>query len=543
MAEQTTDEQKTPGAEPQEDSARVRPPRKSIILKTLPVIVIVLAVAVGVAYKMGVLKKYFPAAGSSEVVTKSEPAFTGIPPEKLLSTNQLLTSVGKAPGDQTDLQAGTQERSLTSEAEPKVESRAPEEDRAASPIPAEQPAVQAQQGAVTPSPGAAAQFAPKTVETPVIDSKVTSSPLERLDDGKGGQQAGPESPTPTDARKGPRKGNSEELVSGKTSVQEKSKKFGAGKGADGPHPAESKLPAQVDRGRPEQFQLPGSLLIRIHSYTGTTVKWGLMVILDDSDSMARQLKPWNPNRSEAAAGLVAKLAEVTTPGSRMAIRDFACGKSSDDKKKGRCLSHVLYEWNDAPFKQLKEKLQEAKPGGQTNPCAAAAFVAKQDLKGGQGLTPRILLVTNGAAKCDFKEVLKALDRTESKEKPVVDVVALGLSKKRERGYSTVAKKSGGVFLRADSPAEIGHVISRYEKILNTKAMEKVEVRGEKSVFTVNPGEELTLAPGSYTVVLPLVAGIQAPKRTVSNVKINSGEPNVMEVRVKKGKLTVQAGKK
>jgi hypothetical protein len=476
--------------------------------------------------------------------TKGEPAFTGVPPEKLLSTNQLLTSVGKAPADQTDLQAGTQEKSLSPEAEPRVETRAPEEDRFAPSIPAEQPAPRAQLAPGAPLAGATSQYAPKTVETPVTDSREPSTPPERIQMTKSSRETGTaETPTPIDVRKGPRKGNSEELISGKTTVREKSRKPGADKVAEVAHPVENKQPAQGDRSRPEQFQLPGSLVVRIHNYTGTTVKWGLMVILDDSDSMARHVKPWNPDRSDAAQGLVSKIAEGVTPGSRMAIRDFACGKSGEDKKKGRCLSHTLYEWNDAPFKQLKDKLRESKPGGQTNPCAAAAFVAKQDLKGGHGLIPRILLVTSGAAKCDFREVLKALDRADSKDKPVVDVVALGLSKKRERGYSTVAKKSGGVFLRADSPAELDHIISRYEKILNAKAMEKVEVRGEKSVFTVNPGEELTLAPGSYTVALPLVAGIQASKRTIPNVKINSGEANVMEVRVKKGKLAVQAGKK
>ena len=74
-------------------------------------------------------------------------------------------------------------------------------------------------------------------------------------------------------------------------------------------------------------------------------------------------------------------------------------------------------------------------------------------------------------------------------------------------------------------------------------MDKIEVRGEKIVFSVNPDEDITLAPGIYTVVLPSIKGLAEFKRSVPNVRIKSGEGTVMTVKLSKGKASVKIGSK
>ncbi len=72
-------------------------------------------------------------------------------------------------------------------------------------------------------------------------------------------------------------------------------------------------------------------------------------------------------------------------------------------------------------------------------------------------------------------------------------------------------------------------------------MEKIEIRSDKASLTTTPGQEITLVPGSYSVVLPVVAGIQPSKRRIEHVKISSGQTT--EIEVKRGRPIVKIGKK
>jgi hypothetical protein len=289
-----------------------------------------------------------------------------------------------------------------------------------------------------------------------------------------------------------------------------------------------------------RFELPGSLTVAIKDYEGSVVKWGMMVILDDSVVMGKKSKIWSPTRSAVAASLVTKLSKSLTPGSRLAVRDFMC---SQKRGRGNCLSHLLFDWADSPYKGLEEKLKKVGPAGRTDPCAAAAYAVKKDMSGLGQLARRLLIVTSGTTKCNPREIFQALGQHKPKQSVVIDVVGLGVPRRTVRGYATLARRAGGVFLKADNPGEVERILPRYKKLLHKRAMEKVEVRGEKAVFTVNPGEELTLAPGVYSVVLPLVASLRAAKRTISDIKIRSGETTVIEVKIRKGRPIVKIAKK
>lgn len=304
------------------------------------------------------------------------------------------------------------------------------------------------------------------------------------------------------------------------------------------------LPSESEK--VEQFQIPGSLVVTIHEYSGTMPKWALMVILDDSASMVRRIKAWGSSRFDTAVNFIAKLPDILPPGSKLAIRDFLCPKGEENKKSKitSCPARMLYPWTEAPFSALKEKLGQADGAGTTNPCADAVYSMKQDFSSLDGFTPRILMVTDGTGKCSVEQVIKAIDTRGEKERIGLDVVAVGMHQKRMATFGKLAKSANGFFFSVDKPADVESAVARYGKILKTPVMEKIEVRGQKGlVVHVAPDQEITLTAGVYTVVLPLVAGIKPSLRVVDNIKINPGETTHLDVRVKKGRLMTKVSKK
>lgn len=305
------------------------------------------------------------------------------------------------------------------------------------------------------------------------------------------------------------------------------------------------LSASESEKRPEKYRLPGSLVINVEDYKGSLIKWGLMVILDDSRSMARNVKPWEPDRMNAAVDIVGKIPGILTPGSRLAVRDFYCGRQKG-KKRSRvplCLSHMLFSWGGPPFDGLQARLVAAAPGGRNNPCAAAAYALRKDFGGIGDVVPRLVIVSGGIGICNYRAVLHAVDQKGPRGRVRVDVVALGMSKRRERSYMALAKKSGGVFLRVEKPSEVRSVLAKYQEALKTPAMKKMQVIGEKSSFKVGNGEEITLAPGAYKIALPAMRGLPKDKLTIEGVKISSGENSILKVRIKQGRLLVKASKR
>jgi hypothetical protein len=121
----------------------------------------------------------------------------------------------------------------------------------------------------------------------------------------------------------------------------------------------------------------------------------------------------------------------------------------------------------------------------------------------------------------------------------VDVLALGIPLKRVPTYSMFAKKTGGLFLAVENPAQLEAALVRYKKALNVFTLEKIEIRNDKATVTVPPDEEIALVPGSYAVILPKIKGIADSHRAISNVKIKSGHVTMIEVSPKKGRASVR----
>jgi len=460
---------------------------------------IFVSVAIFAAYKADLLEPIIHWSGFQSADKSLSPVFTRLPGDDVISSGSTLAGVGKIPyGHHSVGPAVAFDQPVPQDGSGKTQSQSAVEISLKAPTSVLQSDAQTSKG-------------PMVVETPVIPNvkpplSDDTGKVETTAEGKGGESSAPKA-APTKPS-----GNKE-------------------------------TPDWQETTRSEQFQLPGSLLVRIQNYSGAPANWQLMVILDDSGIMLRQGKTWSPSRSKIAVNFVSKLPGTLPPGSKLAVRDFVCQKSNENNKKGPCLSHMLFDWSSPPFKQLKEKLENADWGGQTDPCAAAAYSVNHDFRSQGSLIPRILIVTGGATKCGFNGVVKAVESLETKDKLAVDVLALGINKKRLRGYSTLANKTGGLFMPVDKPADVDQFFSRYEKALKTKVMEKVEVKGDKTVSSISPFQEANLIPGSYTVVLPIVEGLHPSNRTISNVKIISGEVKIMDITIKKGRPIVREGKK
>ncbi len=288
--------------------------------------------------------------------------------------------------------------------------------------------------------------------------------------------------------------------------------------------------------RPDEFRLPGSVTVNMRGYSGAVLKWGLMVIYDTSSAMGKKVRSWNTTRSRVAESIILKLPNAVTPGSRVAVRDFQCGKGDVGK---RCPTRMLFPWGDAPFAELKDKLSHAKAAGKNNACAAAAYSLKKDFVNSGTLTPRILIITEGLSKCVYSEVLQAIEEHKEKNRIIIDVLFLGARKKKQDGYAAIVKRTGGVVMHIHGPHELDRTMKNYAKLLKAKTMEKIEIRGERIVYNTPPEEETTLAPGSYNIILPLVVGLHSSNRTIHNVKIAPGEARVLDVRIKKGRLILR----
>lgn len=539
MPENTVDKQNPAQGETSPEPRPDAPGKKPRKAKFFLIAVLLVAAALG-AYKLGGLSTAIRQSGGNDTKKVPQAAFGKLVEGNLISAAPLLEDVGRSPIDPSKVLFPAFTKPITPPDTQEKPEACPTGSKDVSPG---QPAIDAGDAAPGESPsneavppekegGPTATGGPMPAEKPVI---VSRGPV----DGKGPQKKA--SAEESKARAPKPEAGGEKKESAPQSPGESAAPKGPVAGISGESPPLSKLTSEPLKAKEPSYDVFGSLTVKIKNYKGSTVKWGLMVILDDSASMARKTKNWSPNRTETAVNLVEKLPEALTPGSKLAIRDFTCGNST--KKRGFCLSHTLFDWSPSPFKELKDKLATLKNEGKNNPCAAAAYAIKKDLGGLGDLVPRILVVTNGLTKCSYLEVVKAVNSHGEKKKPIVDVVGVGMGQRNARGYASLAKRTGGVFLRAERPSDIDKVLGRYGQILKTKEMEKIEVRGEKTVLTAALEDEISLTPGTYRVVLPLVGKLNPSYRSIPDVKINSRESKIIVVRIKNGRPTVKIGKK
>ncbi len=471
------------------------------------------------------------------------PVIGGGSSHDLFSPPNLLDKVGKSPGDGSRSPSPESERAALAPEMRDVAACPPGQSPARIGEPGSRDAITVRTDPSRPEEPTTGSHTPQLVETPVV---VTKEPVpEETVRGKR-ERASKRKKQEKVAAKSPDLPADKAVPAGDAAADKGAVIEAAARKEPADADIVSKKPAEVEiGGKPEQYELPGSLTVNIKNYRGAKVKWGLVVIMDDAAAMGLKSKTWEPNKMRSAVDLVGRLAGSLTPGSRVAVRDFYC-KGQDQKKTSLaspCMSRVFYGWAELPLQGLKEKLADVGTAGQTNPCAAAAYSLKADFSGLGELTRRILVVTGGAKKCAYKEVLKEIERQGGTGKVRVDVAGLGINRKRESGYSTLAGKTGGIFFKLEKPADVDSALARYAKALKTPVEKTIQVRGEKTNIKIAEGEEVTLAPGSYSIILPAIQGLDGSYRTVKDVKIAAGQPKILNVAVKKGRAVVGTGKK
>ncbi len=521
--------------EQKQNAAGAKAARKIWSKTNILIAVVVLVVVCGLAYGLGLFKKIARSASSPK---KSPPIFHKIADENFFSSEDLLSHVGAGPSDPARLQPSP-EQSLLKVVEKKPEVCSPPN---VLPSSAESPK---EEEAAPALPNIFAPPAPIVKEEAKGEESTEGSPptakkeMKAATDKKGPAKQGPASQAAFPSLESPK---DEGPLAAKVEVKTKPKPAQSPTQETAPQQAAlKKKPESEVKPKPDEYQYPGSLTLKIHGYTGAVMKWGLMVIYDDSAPMGRRIKSWNTSRAHVAESFISKLPTALPPGSKIAVRDFQCGKGESARTQKSCLSRMLYGWADSPFSGLKDKLGQDKPAGKNNPCAAAAYSLKKDFSGG-GLTPRVLIITEGMTKCAYSEVLKALEEHKDKDRIAIDLIMMGTPKKKQDGYTALAKRTGGLALKIENPNDLEPTLAKYSKLLKAHIMEKMEIRGEKTVYSAAPEEETTLPPGTYEIILPLVAGLNSSSRSIPNVKIGSKEAKVMEIRLKKGKPVVKGSK-
>ena len=89
-------------------------------------------------------------------------------------------------------------------------------------------------------------------------------------------------------------------------------------------------------------------------------------------------------------------------------------------------------------------------------------------------------------------------------------------------------------LKVDQPTELPSALAEYVQVLQTPKPEPVQVAGEGASYRILPGEKAELPPGSYSITLPDIPGLDPLKRTIKYVQIGAGDKTILDVRMHTG---------
>jgi O-antigen ligase len=307
----------------------------------------------------------------------------------------------------------------------------------------------------------------------------------------------------------------------------------------------ARVSPSVDAKTPEpsavEAPVLGRLVVNIKDYKGVPRKWAVMVILDNSQTMAEQAEPWSPNRMAAAGDAIADLAKGLPKGSKIAMRDFFDEVSA--RRKGREIrlqvSRVLSDWADTSSKDLPTDLNATGLRGGNDLCTAAIRSLRGDFGPVESLSPRLVLITDGYNDCSLKEIVKAVETSKLKNRARVDVIAVGAKAPMQEAYAGLAKATGGEFLKIDQPKDLQSALAKYVGVLQTPLLEPVRVAGQGTDYRILPGEEAELPKGSYAITLPDIDGLDASKRVIEGVKVEPGKKTILDSRIQGGQPLVQ----
>jgi hypothetical protein len=288
---------------------------------------------------------------------------------------------------------------------------------------------------------------------------------------------------------------------------------------------------------------PGSLVVNIRGYQGAALKWAVMCILDNSQSMTKAEEPWLPNRLRVATDFIQSLADSMQLGSMIGIRSFV---DEGPLRRGQSeiqlrVSRLLCNWMETPIKRLDFMVAENLTEGVNNLCAAAENSLKRDfLTNSETTTPRILLITDGSRNCSARDMLHPAQSTKhGAVMAILDIVAVGINDAAAESYAETMSQSNGVFLRIEKPEDVRLVASQYIEVLAKQVPSAIVVTGQDKKHMMLPGAPISLPPGSYTVALPNLPGLDTAHRRIPSVTVKPGETRVLNVAISDSKPVVQ----
>ena len=292
--------------------------------------------------------------------------------------------------------------------------------------------------------------------------------------------------------------------------------------------------------------LPGTLMVTLHDLNVGSERWQMVFVVDNSKTMASRVGPWEKSRLEVARDLIRQIAEKLPPDCLIAVRCFTEDVSLKMGSQAIPLtvSQRIYGWAEAPFTGLVERLEKVTAvQGPADACTAMESSSKWDFGSGEGLTPRIVLLTDGQIGCGASAVSQITRRRGKAKSNRVDVIALGADSTAKRTLSELCRDTNGVLFDVSTPAQLGRIVPEYTSAVRVAKPVPVEISGSSGVRRFTAGEKISLPPGSYSLWLPDSLEVPEKERVINNVEVSPEKVTTVTISRKNGRLTVTSTRK
>ncbi|MBI5572504.1 MAG: hypothetical protein HY914_21350 [Desulfomonile tiedjei] len=286
----------------------------------------------------------------------------------------------------------------------------------------------------------------------------------------------------------------------------------------------------------------GSLVVNLEGYRGAPEKWAVMLLVDNSPTMAAQDNQGAPSRLRVACDFVSGFAAIVPHTSKMAIRAFSAEVSGrkDGKEVPLRVSRLLRSWTDGPVNGLQD-LFDTTEGmqGRNHLIAAALHSLRRDFATAPDYSPRIVLLTDGSGTASANPLLEANGKLRKESRVKIDVVALAMSDSARRAeFRKLVGGTGGMYLAIERSQDIDAALATYKRLFQEVRPAHIEVQGAGTRYKTLPGKELKLTSGEYRIVLPHMEGLSHDKAAVlPPVPIRAGETRTVTIRVNRDGVT------
>ena len=219
-------------------------------------------------------------------------------------------------------------------------------------------------------------------------------------------------------------------------------------------------------------------------------KVNTMILLDASNSMASEIDPKPPKRSnwDAATSAIYRFVEIAPETEPFSYGLLAFGHKGGPTKAQKAEScraaeviQPLAAGASAPM-QFKAAVEKVKPTGYT-PIALAIEEGAKAMPVGMFMENRLILISDGIETCEDSPVQKAKELKDIGVVDRIDVIGFDLS--AEQDISTlrqIANVTGGKFIQADNAQQLNEAFKGMVEV--TRATEDVWMCGMRNADKV-----------------------------------------------------------